>query len=404
MRTSTRALVLLALVATLVTFLSFLKFNHCATNGWGQPDTNIHACYTDISALFYERDLDKDKWPFSGAVERTVEYPVLQAVVMWGAATVVGSDVIDYYYLSIALIAALFILSVFLVRTIAPRNVYLYAIAPTGVAALFINWDLWAIVPMLIAIYLFDKGKYLSSAATLGISIATKFFPIALLLPVVIFFARKKQYKNALTYTTSSLGVYGLINLPFAIAHPEGWWRFFDLNIHRDPDWGSLWLAISNLGFTLPQFNLLTTLSLLIALLAITFLLFSTQETLTLAESAIFPVAVLMSLGKVYSPQYVLWLAPLVVIAISSKESQLRKVLPIFWMWQFTEIMYHVAIWIYLAGYGSEKALIPEHFYTISILLRLAGMVAILAALLRQHRMSGQFPREFLFESGGVYP
>ena len=44
-----------------------------------------------------------------------------------------------------------------------------------------------------------------------------------------------------------------------------------------------------------------------------------------------------MSASKVYSPQYVLWLTPLAVIALIDKRD-----LHAFWIWQGVELVYHV--------------------------------------------------------------
>lgn len=397
MRVTTRLLITLALLAGL---FSFIKFQHCATIGWQQPDTDIHACYTDIPSLFYERELNVGKWPYSGAIEKAVEYPVLQGVVMWATAKVTTPDVLHYYYLNIFLITLLFIASVLVVKKIAPKRSYLYAIAPSGIAAMFINWDLWAIISMLLAIYWFDSERYQLSAGALAVSIATKFFPIILLIPAAIILWRNTKITAAIKYMTLTMVGVIAINLPFAITTPHGWWRFFELNINRNPDWGSLWLALQMLKIRLTSFNLISTLAMIVVLVVATLFMMSTKQEPTLAQSSIFFIALVMAFGKVYSPQYVLWLAPLVVMAIIN-----REVLPYFWGWQITEIIYHLAIWLHLAGIGQEKLLIPESFYIIAIFIRLAGMVALLVALARQHRLADlSSTREFLFKSAEIYP
>jgi uncharacterized membrane protein len=62
MRVSTRVVILLAIVASL---LSFAKFNHCPNTGWQSPDQYVHACYSDIPALYGERGLDKGVWAYT---------------------------------------------------------------------------------------------------------------------------------------------------------------------------------------------------------------------------------------------------------------------------------------------------------------------------------------------------
>jgi uncharacterized membrane protein len=317
---------------------------------------------------------------------------------MWVSATV-SNDVHQYYYFTIGLLILLFIATVLTVQKIAPQMSYLYVIAPSGIAALFINWDMWAIITMLLAIYFFDQQRYSVSALTLAISIATKFFPIVLLLPVAAYFIRKGAHRELLKYCGITIATYLAINLPFILTTPQGWLRFFQLNLHRNPDWGSLWLALEFSGIHIPQFNLVTLLALVTPLAFFFFLLLNTHTPLTLAESSIFFIAVVMTLGKVYSPQYVLWLAPLVVIALKR-----RELLPYFWGWQIVEVMYHLAIWLHLAGLNSDKALIPQSYYTGAIFIRIAGLGLLVAALARQHRLSPHFPREFLFKTAEIYP
>jgi uncharacterized membrane protein len=383
MRLTTR---LLILAAILVSLLSFAKFEHCQSIGWAQPGSDVHECYTDISALFGERSLDKGQWAYSSA-DNAVEYPVLQGSVMWLTAKLAAGDVNKYYYINIVLIALLFIGSALVINKVKPELNYLYVFAPTGVLALFINWDLWAIVTMLLAIYWFDRKRYLLSASMISISIATKFFPIVLLFAIAVIFIRNREYRNLLKYFSVTISLYALINLPYAITTPQGWWRFFDMNIHRLPDWGSLWLGFEIFHIHISLFNLISLLATILPIMAALLFLFSTAKILSLAESSIFFLAIVMTFGKVYSPQYVLWLTPLVVIALVNSKEKLTKTLTIFWLWQITEIIYHIAIWTYLAGHGTEHHLIPRSIYGLAIFLRIFGIVAMMISLARQHRL-----------------
>ena len=151
--------------------LSFLKFSHCEKRDWASPDNYIHACYTDIAPLYTERGLDKDIWAF-GSGEQSVEYPVLMGVAMYLTALPMR-DMHDYYFLNIFLLALLFILTVYIAQKINGYGFY-YALAPAVIGSLFINWDLWAIPTMLLAIYWFDRKKYDYSAIALGVSVDRK--------------------------------------------------------------------------------------------------------------------------------------------------------------------------------------------------------------------------------------
>ena len=380
MRVSTRVILLLAILASL---FSFAKFSHCEKSVWAGPDQYIHACYSDLPALFSERAFGKGQWAFSGG-DQAVEYPALQGLVMWATAKVSPDGALSYFNFSAILIALLFIASVLVMYRTRPDIAVVYALAPTGILSLYINWDLWAIVTMLISIYWFDRKKELASAALLGVSIATKFFPIVLLLPIVIIFLRREEMKSAVKYCAISLGTFIAINVPFALTTPEGWWRFFDLNLHREADWGSIWYALSVFGINLTNINYLTVLTLLMGIAIVSLFLLQTKETLTLAESAIFIFIVLMTVSKVYSPQYVLWLTPLALLALRDKRD-----LSWFWLWQIGEVIYHFAIWQHLALLTGATFGLPVKAYAAITIVRIIAALALAIALARRHRSGG---------------
>lgn len=380
MRVSTRVVLLLAVIASL---FSFAKFSQCESTVWAGPNQYIHACYSDLPALFSERTFGKGGWVFSGG-DQAAEYPALQGLVMWATAKVSPDGPVSYFNFSAILLSLLFIATCFLVYQMKPDVAIIYALAPTGVLALFINWDLWAIPTMLLAIYWFDRKREFASAAILGVSIATKFFPIVLLLPIVIIYLRRHEIRSAVQYLLVSLGTFVAINLPFALTTPEGWWRFYSLNLDRDADWGSLWYALGVFGINLANINYLSILTLLIGVAVVAIFLLQTKETLTLAESSLYIFIVLLTVTKVYSPQYVLWLTPLVLLAMRDKRD-----LSWFWFWQIAEVAYHLAIWQHLALLTGATFGLPVKAYAAIALFRIAAAIALAIALARRHRSGG---------------
>lgn len=377
--------------------LSFLKFSHCEKRDWQSPDNYIHACYTDIAPLYTERGLDRDIWAFASG-DQSVEYPVLMGVVMYLTALPLN-DVHDYYFLNIFLLTLLFIFSVFIAQRINVYGFY-YALAPAVIGSLFINWDLWAIPTMLLSIYWFDRKKYDYSAIALGISVATKFFPVLLLIPIAVIFLRNGRVP--IRYFAIFTGTWLAINLPVAITTPTGWWHFYKFNMERGPDWGSIWNALQIFGFTSGNTNFLSLLGTLAILSWVLVYLFGLKSTPLLAEISFIVFASALILGKVYSPQYVLWLAALAVIAIKTKET-----LVMFWIWQVAELAYHVAIWQYLATLSEAHFGLSQSFYGAISLIRLAASVAMIYSLARQlskARSTQGKPWDFLFETASTYP
>jgi hypothetical protein len=392
-----KALVALAILAAL---LSVAKFSHCANTGWATPDQYVHACYSDLPALFEARGLSTNQWPFASD-DNSVEYPVITAMVMYLTSYAANSPV-SYFNINIFFLILLFIATVMLVRKIRPEFAYLVPVAPAMIASLFINWDLWAIASMMLAIYWFDRKQFTNSALLMGVSISTKFLPIFLLIPIVFIFWRENKIKEAIKYVAMTSGIWLAINLPFVVTTPTGWWRFYQFNLDRGPDWGSFWLALQQFGINLTNLNYLSILLLLIALASISILLFEIKYTPTLASVSFFVLASVMLASKVYSPQYVLWLTPLAVIALTNK-----KDLHAFWLWQATELIYHIAIWQHLAQVTDAKFGLGPTPFAILTLVRIGGTIYLMAVLARralQARNTHSKLLDLLFEGSKAYP
>jgi len=395
MRVTSRVVIALALLASL---LSFAKFNYCAETGWKTPDQYVHACYSDIPALYGERGLDKGAWAYSNG-ESSVEYPVVQGAIMWVTAKLLPSGANNYFYGNALLLALLFIFIAFIVYRIRPEFGYLLPLAPAAIASLYINWDLWAIAAMMLAIYWFDRKQDYASAFALGIAISTKFLPIFLLIPIALIYFRREDLLKFVKYSAIVIATFAAINLPVALMTFDGWWRFYSLNLNRGSDWGSLWYALSNLGLDLTHQNYLSVLLLLIAITLFSLFFLQTVDVLKLAHVALFIMVAVMAVSKVYSPQYVLWLAPLAVIALIDKRD-----VAIFWFWQGAEVLYHLAIWQHLATVTGAKFGLPVVAYSVITLIRIGASIALVLRLAARHRKSGVFPSEFLLSTGESYP
>ena len=373
----TRTLILLALFASL---LSFAKFDHCRNTGWSTPDDYVHACYSDIPSLFYARGLNNHQWAYSSA-DNAVEYPVLTGAVMWATSWLAPShtnSTRNYFDVNALLIALLFIGVVSIVGRIRLQFAYLLPLCPAVIASLFINWDLWGIFTMMLAIYYFDRRKLGLSSTLLAVSIATKFFPVLLLLPIVFILWRRNELRSIGKYLLITVTIWLAINLPVMLTTPQGWWRFYKLNLDRQSEWGSIWYAFSLLGLNISHLNYITLLALLIVLTAMVIYLLELPRTPKLADVSFILLAAVLCVGKVYSPQYILWLAPLAIVALRNT-GQLFG----FWVWQAGEAIYHLAIWQHLALAEGAHFGLPVGGYALISLIRVATTLFFITILVR---------------------
>jgi uncharacterized membrane protein len=393
MKLIAKSAVLLAIIAALI---SFIKFDYCRSNGWTPPGDYIHACYSDFPALFGDRGLIRNSWPYSSATN-AVEYPPVTGLIMWVTSFLVGDGedkFVNYFDINALLVALLFIATVVFLKKLKPELWYLLPIAPAVVASLYINWDIWAVISALAAIYYFDVGKYNKSAVALGLSIATKFFPIVLLLPIALILFRKAKIRELVLYVAVTSTTWLLINLPFIITTPAGWLRFFKLNSERAADWGSIWHALEIFGLNINQLNLVSLITFAVGALAFTLFVYGIPDVPKLATIAFFIVAIFVTASKVYSPQYVLWLTPLAILAMVDKKDRFD-----FWVWQFAELIYHFAIWQYLAEVSGASFAIPAGAYAVAIVLRIAALTWFCLRLMR--RSTPKFgPQNLEFLSG----
>ena len=378
----------IALIVTLVaSVLSFGKFNHCRSSGWGSPDVYIHMCYSDISALYGAREINTDQWPYASS-DNSVEYPVLTGVVMWATGLLIDdpNGYRPYFDLNILLITLLLFASVFILWRLKPEYVALFPIAPAVFGSLFINWDIYAVLFALLSLYFYKVQKLDLSALFMGVAISTKFYPGVILFGIALIFWNQKEITKLIRYLLVTFLSWVVINLPVALTNFDGWWRFFKLNIDRDSDLGSIWYAAALLKWPQPNVNNITIILFLIALMAIGVFYFAVAQSRSdfanLATVAFLTVAAFVTISKVYSPQYILWLTPLAVLAMTKKTTKddERKA---FWIWQGTEALYHFGIWQYLASYTGAKFGITETFYASIILIRIAGLAWFSSTLIR---------------------
>ena len=309
--------------------------------------------FSDIRGFYGMHFYDgQHLWPFSEKtllgdtkVQHPVEYPALTGLIMWLISYLVSPSqtaVYDYYRITAGIQIVLFALCAYLIyKLVGKKYAYYFAVAPAVLYSLNRNWDIWAIVAMLFAILLFERKKYILSALLLSVAIATKFFPIVLMLPIMIIFLRNRQISNFIKYGLTVLITWVLINLPFVLVDLEGWAYFYKFSAERALGSASFYelvnIFIPGIKFSSIHFYILNVL----VFLLVTAFLMKLKTVPTLAESSFFVMFAFILFNKQYSMQYVIWLTSLAVITLAYISKRNRdSLIYIFIIWQAFELAF----------------------------------------------------------------
>ncbi len=399
--------VLLA-VATVGFVLSLLHQVPCLTTDWSNDQARYgKMCYSDVPYLYTGRGMAEGLWPYAGSGGRyqVMEYPVGISYVAWAVARFTllwpagppmaqrratdpdalwGSPgmttEVDHYFLLTALVlfGCLLATTVLLagVHRHRPWDALLWVLAPSLLVTDLVNWDLLAVVLVAGALWAWSRDRSLLTGVLIGLGGATKLYPLLLLGAVVLIALRRRRARDAVLAVVGSAAAWALAQVPAWLTGPAEWEVFWRFNAERGADLGSLWLVLQHAGWTtsVSLINAWSWVLLGACCAAVAVLALRAPRIPRLAQLGFLVVAAFLLVNKVYSPQYVLWLLPLAVLA----RPRWRDLL----IWQAGELLYFAAVWLYLGGWLAD----PQGdapLYDVAILLRVLAQLYLVAVVVR---------------------
>jgi uncharacterized membrane protein len=399
--------VLLA-VFTVVFALGLIQKYPCGESNWSSDDVRYSKmCYSDVPYLYTGRGFAEHRWPYGEDDGRysAMEYPVLISYFAWVASEVtalvpsgpsdqvraatpsaelwglpgMAKEVNSYFLITALLLFLCGLGAVFFLSGASPGRPWdamAFALSPTLLVSGLVNWDLLAVLFTAGALWAWSRDRPLLAGVMVGLGFATKLYPLFLLGAFLIDAVRRRRPDLVSTTAVVAGGTWFVVNLPALLGNPETWKVFWSFNSDRGADLGSLWLVLSQHGhtFSAHTINVVSGVLFIAACAGILALGLRSWRRPEVAQIAFLVVAAFLIVNKVYSPQYVLWLLPLAVLA----RPKWRDLL----IWQACELLYFGAVWLDLGGWLASAS--GEHpAYQLEIIVRVLGELYLVVMVVR---------------------
>jgi len=379
----------------------------CGKTDWSDTDVRYSKmCYSDVPYLYTGRGFAEHQWPYGDSEGRypAMEYPVLISYFAWGASELtalmpsgpsqtvraatdvdalwglpgMSKEVNTYFLLTAVLLLLCGLGSVFFLAGASPARPWDamgFALSPALLATALVNWDLFAVLFVGGALWAWSRDRPVLAGVMVGLGVATKLYPLFLLGAFLIDTMRRREGRRydvfALT-AVSAGGAWFAVNAPAIMSGIDSWKVFWSFNSDRGADLGSLWLVLTQLGVNADAhlINVVSGILFGLACLAVLVLGMTAQRRAQVAQLAFLLVAAFLIVNKVYSPQYVLWLLPLAILARPNWRDLL--------IWQAGELLYFGAVWLYLGGWLAPGSGTNPTAYQLAIIIRVAAEVYLM--------------------------
>lgn len=298
---------------------------HCGAV-WTGSIQYVTGCYSDAVTFWSMRGVADGQIPY---LESRIEYPVLTGVIIWiaGALTHLfggaDADALDFLTVTTGInaILAFAILAILRAMGVSRIRQYAWGCAPVIVLYLGHNWDMAAVALAMGSLLAASRARRTDATALAALGVSAKLFPIVIL-PVFGLSALLERDRLPRSRLLSAAGLvvlavatWGMVNLPVAVAAFENWSEFYRFSSARGGTAAATWDVLNDIGVwksTIAQRNAASAIAFIIGGAVILALGWrrSTGREWMLATPL---VAWFLLTSKVWSPQFDLWLYPMLL-------------------------------------------------------------------------------------------
>ncbi len=378
------------LLATVTWMLTMWRQTPCIQKDPSSYPQTFHLfCYTDISVLYLNRGLSEGSVPL---VDVPMEYPVLttwvmeiarRAVNLLGghsgpgvtpAEAVQGAEL--FYAVTAVIMFLCFLGTVWVhLRMHRPWDALMIAASPLVVMGGLINWDMLVVVLASACVLAWSRGKPFGAGLLLGLAIAAKLYPVFWLLPLLFLCLRAGKVAQFTRFAWGALASWLIVNVPAYFISPQNWLMFWSFNVDRKADLGSFWYVLHRAKIEVPAVSTWVTLLLGLSGVALALLIVLAPRRPRLGQTLFLITVAFLVFNKVYSPQYMLWLLPLLVLARPAWRDWLALTI--------AEGLYWAAIWGHLAQTLVPADGGPDRLYWLAVMLRIGVELWIAGKVVR---------------------
>jgi uncharacterized membrane protein len=214
--------------------------------------------------------------------------------------------------------------------------------------------------------------RHYLAGVLLALAVATKFYPLLFFGALLLLCLRAGKMREFGKAFGAGLAAWLLVNLPVAIPATANWARFYAFSRDRGADWGSVWYLFEH--YNVPvlgdsaqgTLNLMSSGAFVLAFVAIAVLALAAPRRPRLSQLCFLLLAAFLILNKVWSPQYVIWLVPLAVLA--------RPRIWPYVLWQLAEVAYFFGIWGYFVNLYQAPSGLTANWYFVILAARLLSV------------------------------